>query len=51
MHMHWQCGCGHMVHGNSEEEVVTKAQEHMRKEHGKEASREEILKAAHAAQH
>ncbi len=51
MHMHWQCGCGHVAHGDSEDEIVRKAQEHMRKDHGKEVSREEVLKAAKAASH
>ncbi len=51
MHMHWQCACGYVAHGDSEDEIVRKAQEHTRKEHGKEVTREEVLKAAKAASH
>lgn len=51
MHQHWSCGCGHMVHADSEDELVRKAQEHTRKEHGKEISREDVLKAADAGHH
>ena len=51
MHMHWSCATGHVVHGDSEDEIVKRAQEHMKKEHGKEISREEVLRAAHAHQH
>jgi predicted small metal-binding protein len=40
-----------MVHADSEDEAVRKAQEHMRKEHGKEITREEVLKMAQHASH
>jgi len=42
---------GHMVHGDSDDDLVRKAQEHMKKEHGMEISREEVLKAAQAHEH
>jgi len=51
MHQHWGCSCGHMVHADSEDELVRKSQEHMRKDHGKEISREDVLKAAKAGEH
>lgn len=51
MHKHWSCAAGHVVHADSDEELVRKAQEHMRKEHGKQISREEVLKGAHEHQH
>ena len=50
-HMHWSCGCGHVVHADDEETLVRKAQDHMRQAHGQEATREAILKAAEAASH
>jgi predicted small metal-binding protein len=50
-HKHYQCSCGHMVHANSDDEMVRKVQEHMTKQHGKTISREEVLKAAHEHQH
>lgn len=46
MAMHWACAMGHAVRGNTEEELVKAAQEHMRKEHGMEISREEVLRDA-----
>ena len=51
MHKHWACAMGHMVHGDSDDDLVRKAQEHMKKEHGMEISREEVLKAAQAHEH
>ena len=51
MHQHWGCSCGHVVHADSEDDLVRKAQEHMRKEHGKEISKEDVLKAATAGGH
>ncbi len=51
MHQHWTCACGHVVHGNSDEEIVKRAQEHVRKAHGKEESRDQILKTAKEFQH
>lgn len=44
--MHWACSMGHPVKANSEDELVKAAQEHMRKEHGMEVSREEVLRDA-----
>jgi predicted small metal-binding protein len=40
-----------VVHADSEDELVRKAQEHMRKEHGKEVSREDVVKAATTGGH
>jgi len=51
MHKHWACTMGHMVHADSDEDLIRKAQEHMKKEHGMELSREEIIKAATAVEH
>lgn len=50
-HMHWACSMGHVVHGDGEDEIVKAAQDHMRKEHGMEVSREDVLKDAHTHQH
>lgn len=49
--MHWTCPAGHVIHGNGEDEIVRRAQEHMRTDHGKEISREEVLQTAHEFQH
>lgn len=46
MHQTWACAMGHTVHAESDDDLVRKAQEHMRKEHGQSISREEVLKAA-----
>jgi len=51
MHKHWACAMGHTVHGDSDDELVRKAQEHMKKEHGMDISREEVLKASKAGEH
>lgn len=51
MHMHWTCPAGHVVHGDGEDQIVMRAQEHMQKEHGKDILREEVLRTAHAHQH
>lgn len=52
MHKHAVCGiCGHVVHADSDDEMVKKMQEHMKKTHGKEISREEVLAMAHEHQH
>ncbi len=45
----WACAMGHTVHADSDDELVRKAQEHMKKEHGMNISREEVLKGAHEA--
>lgn len=51
MHKHWACAMGHVVHADSDEELVKKAQDHMKKEHGMTVSREEVLKQAHEGGH
>lgn len=51
MHKHWACSMGHTVHADSDDELVRKAQEHMKKEHGMDVSREDVLKDAHEAGH
>ena len=51
MHKHMHCTCGHVIDANSDDEMVGKAQEHMQKVHGKEISREDVLKMAHEAHH
>lgn len=51
MHKHWACACGHVAHGDSDDEVVRNAQDHAKKAHGKEERREEILKKAREAKH
>lgn len=38
----WTCALGHRMEAESEEELITKVQEHMRQEHGMELSRERI---------
>lgn len=43
MHKHWVCTCGDVVHGVSDDQIVKAAQEHMRRVHRKEVSREEGL--------
>lgn len=40
----WTCALGHRVEADSEDELVRKVQEHMRREHGMELSRERILR-------
>jgi predicted small metal-binding protein len=42
---------GHVVHADTDDELVRRAQEHMKKEHGMEISRDEVLKSAHAVEH
>lgn len=51
MHKDWACAMGHTVHAESDDELVTKAQEHMKKEHGMDISREDVLKDAHGSGH
>lgn len=51
MHKHFVCAMGHVVHGDSDEELVKKAQEHMKNEHGMDISREEVLKKAEEGGH
>lgn len=51
MHRHVTCACGHVVHGDTDDELVRQMQEHMRKAHGKEITREEVLKMAREAKH
>lgn len=51
MHMHVTCGCGHVVHADSEDELVRKTQEHMKTVHGKDMSKAEVLKMAQEGKH
>jgi len=51
MHKHLTCACGHMIHADSDDEMVRKAQEHMKMAHGKPISREEVLKMSKEAKH
>jgi predicted small metal-binding protein len=51
MHKHWACAMGHTVHADSDDELVSKAQEHMKKEHGTDITREDVLKDAHEGSH
>ena len=51
MHKHLTCECGHLIHANSDEEMVRKAQDHMRTAHNKTISREDVLKMAKEAKH
>lgn len=47
MKMRWACAMGHPVEAESEEDLVRKAQEHMKKDHGTDVAREEVLRTAH----
>lgn len=40
----WSCALGHRVEADSEEELIQKIQEHMRREHGMEMSRDRVLR-------
>jgi len=40
----WTCALGHRLEADSEEELVHKVQEHMRRDHGMELSRDRILR-------
>lgn len=40
----WTCALGHRIEADSEDELVRRIQDHMRKEHGMEMSRERILR-------
>jgi predicted small metal-binding protein len=51
VHKHWVCSCGHVVHGDSDDQIVKAAQDHMRRVHGKEVPREDVLKAAEEHRH
>ncbi len=51
MHKHFTCTCGQVIHADSDEEMVRKAQEHMKTAHGKSISREDVLKMAREARH
>lgn len=52
MHKHFTCDtCGHMVHADSDDDMVRRVQGHMKAEHGKNLTREEVLKMAKDAQH
>ena len=47
MKMRWACATGHPVEADGEEDLVRKAQEHMKKDHGMDVSKEEVLRTAH----
>ena len=51
MHKHFTCTCGHMVHADSDDDMVRRVQDHKKREHGENISREEVLKMAKDAQH
>ncbi len=51
MHKHLACACGQVLHADSDDEMVRKAQEHMRTAHSKNITREEVLKMAKEAKH
>lgn len=40
----WTCALGHRVEAETEDELVRKVQEHLRRDHGMELSRERILR-------
>ncbi|HEY6104120.1 MAG TPA: DUF1059 domain-containing protein [bacterium] len=40
----WSCALGHRVEADNEEELIQKIQEHMRREHGMEMSRDRVLR-------
>lgn len=44
-----QCPCGSVIEGQNDDEVVMKAQEHAKKTHGMELSREQALSMARPA--
>ena len=51
MHKHLTCQCGHVIHADSDEEMVRQAQEHMRTVHRKSMTRDDVLKMAKEAKH
>jgi predicted small metal-binding protein len=51
MHKHFTCTCGRIVHADSDDDMVRRVQEHMKTDHGKNITREEVLKMAREAQH
>ncbi len=51
MHKHLTCTCGHVIHADSDDEMVRNAQEHMKTVHGKTISREDVLTMAKEAKH
>ncbi|MDQ7828733.1 MAG: DUF1059 domain-containing protein [Armatimonadota bacterium] len=40
----WTCSLGHRIEADDEEELVRLVQEHMRREHGLELSRDRVLR-------
>ena len=44
-----QCSCGSIIEGQSDDDVVKRAQEHARTTHGMELSREQALSMARPA--
>jgi predicted small metal-binding protein len=51
MHKHLTCACGYVVHADSDDEMIRKAQDHSKSAHGKMISREDVLKMAKEARH
>ncbi len=47
MKMRWACAMGHPVEADNEEELVRRAQDHMKNDHQQDVSREEVLRTAH----
>ena len=41
-----QCDCGHVVRGETDDELVANVQEHARKVHDMEVTREQVLAMA-----
>ncbi len=44
-----ECPCGQVIQGGSDDEVVSKAQEHAKRDHDMEMSREQALSMARPA--
>jgi predicted small metal-binding protein len=40
------CDCGRVVHGDTDDELVSAAQQHAREAHGMELTREQVLSMA-----
>lgn len=41
-----QCDCGHMVRGETDDELVANVQKHAREDHDMEVTREQVLAMA-----
>jgi predicted small metal-binding protein len=44
-------GCGHVIKGQNEQEVLSKAAEHAKKDHGMESIPDDVLKKVKSAIH